>query len=145
MMRLAVAATIMVTSVMAAEAPPGMTTFNRTCPAPKLLPELESAYGACVKQDAGACDRFVNVFRQLLPEYDCQRRFDATPKVNYIVPAIWLAGEPALHRYFKLLSTLKAPKARELFASAEFRAVLDGEFAEMYREKSLAAAKPRSR
>jgi len=137
------AAIAVATSVAASEAPRGMTKFNQTCPAPKLLPELEKSYQACMRRDAAACDRFVAVVRELLPEYDCQRKFDASPTANYIVPAIWLAGDQALDRYFALLARLGTPGAREVFASAEFRAALDGMFAELYLERSEQAAKQR--
>ena len=116
-----------------------MSSFNQTCPAPGLLPKLEASYRHCVTHERGACEQFVSVLKQLLPEYDCQRPFDATPQRNYIVPAIWLAGDLALDRYFELLAKLKMKSARKLFASPEFRSVLDGEFAESYLERSLAA------
>jgi hypothetical protein len=138
---LAVATIIASFSVVAREAPMGMSDFNRTCPAPKVLPMLETSYQGCVARELHACDTFVTLFRQLLPEYDCQRAFDATPKAKYVVPAIWLAGEPALDRYLRLLSQLSNPSARELFASPEFRAILDGEFAETYLDKSRALEK----
>lgn len=135
---------ILSASVAASEAPRGMTKFNQVCPAPKLLPELEKSYRACTARDTAACDRFVAVLKDLLPEYDCQRKFDAGPP-PYIVPAVWLAGDRALERYFALLAKLKTPAAQEVFASAAFRNALDGEFAEEYRERSEEAARKRAR
>jgi hypothetical protein len=126
-------------SVAAGQAPQGMTMFNRTCPAPTLLPKLEVSYQGCVRKQQSACDDFVVVFRDLLAEFDCQRPFDATPAANYTVPAIWLAGEPSLDKYMSLLSKLTSKSAKKLFASPEFRAVLDGDFAEIYRKRSEVA------
>jgi len=138
----ATAAIVMVaTSVLAKEAPPGMSQFNRTCPAKSLLPKLAEAHKSCFSNESAACSEFVRIFRELLPEYDCQRRFDATPKVNYIVPAIWLAGDDRLDQYIALLSKLRTPEAQRLFASPEFRAILDGHFAEDYLELSVEAEK----
>lgn len=125
----------------ARKAPPDMTRFNETCPAAKLLPVLEADYLACSKKEQTACDGFVSGFRELLPEYDCQRPFDAGPPDHYIVPAIWKAGDEALAKYVELLASLKTKKARELFASPEFRAILDGHLAETYMERSRAAQK----
>ena len=116
-----------------------MTIFNKTCPASKLLPRLESAYQSCLSKDRAGCDRFVAVYRKLLPEYDCQRSFDATPSVNYIVPAIWLSKEH--EKYVELLSKLNSRPAQELFGSPAFRRTLDGYIAEMYQEKSEALEK----
>lgn len=141
---------ILVASVplLASEAPRDMRQFNVTCPAPKLLPVLDAAYHECNNGFAdGSCERFVETFRQLLPEYDCQRPFDATPTQNYIVPAIWLAGDGALMDYVRLLSRMSSLKdklftdklfqkatdeARKLFGSKEFRNILDGHLAEEY-------------
>jgi hypothetical protein len=116
-----------------------MTTFNQVCPAPRLLPRLEAEYQSCLREQGAGCDAFVATYRELLPEYDCQRSFDATPRVNYIVPAIWLSRDHA--KYIALLSKLKSEPARELFASPEFRRTLDGYVAEIYLEKSEALEK----
>jgi hypothetical protein len=140
------------TSVAAMEAPPDMQKFNVTCPAAKLLPVLDAAYHECnngfVK---GSCEKFVETFRQLLPEYDCQRSFDSTPTKNYIVPAIWLAGDGALEDYVRLLWRMASSKdkmfrnkwfqeataeAKRLFGSEEFRNILDGALAEEYMSRS---------
>ena len=133
---LAVAATYMACNVAAREAPAEMTTFNQVCPAPELLPRLEAEYQSCLREQRAGCDAFVDTYRKLLPEYDCQRSFDATPRVNYIVPAIWLSRDH--EKYVALLSKLKSKSARGLFASPEFRRTLDGYVAEMYLEKSEA-------
>ena len=128
-------------SAGATEAPPGVTHFNRVCPAPKLLPRLEMAHKSCVAKKPSACAEFVQIFRQLLPEHDCQRPFDASPTKNHVVPAIWLAGDRDLEKYVDLLSKLKIAEARALFASAEFREILDGHLAEEYYERSERAEK----
>jgi hypothetical protein len=108
---------------------------------------LDRAYHDCNHGfEDGSCATFVDSFRQLVPEYDCQRPFDATPDRSYVVPAIWLAGDGALEDYVDLLYRLASPKkmfssrqfrratsaARTLFGSGEFRRVLDGYLAERY-------------
>jgi len=141
---------ILVVSVplLAKEAPRDMRQFNVTCPAPKLLPVLDAAYHECNNGYVnGSCEKFVETFRQLLPEYDCQRSFDATPTQNFIVPAIWLAGDGALEDYVRFLSRMSSSKdkmftnklfqkatdeAKKLFGSNEFRNILDGHLAEEY-------------
>jgi len=139
--------------VLGKEAPRDMRQFNVSCPAPKLLPVLDAAYHECHNGYVnGSCERFVETFRQLLPEYDCQRPFDATPTQNYIVPAIWLAGDGALEDYVRLLSRMSSSKdklftdklyqkatdeAKKLFGSKEFRNILDGHLAETYRPLSI--------
>jgi hypothetical protein len=139
--------------LLASEAPRDMRQFNVTCPARKLLPILDTAYHDCNNGFVnGSCEEFVKTFRQLLPEYDCQRPFDATPTQNYIVPAIWLAGDGALEDYVRLLSRMSSSKdklftdklfqkatdeAKKLFGSKEFRNILDGHLAETYRPLSI--------
>jgi hypothetical protein len=71
----------------------------------------------------------VSEFEELLPQYDCHRDFDG----NAVVPAVWLCGE-AQSDGLKLLSELKTPAAKKLFKSEAFRASLDGELAEWYRD-----------
>ena len=123
-------------NLLASEAPSNMTHFNVKCPAPLLLPKLDAAYHECGHELQGKnCDTFVSLFKQLLPEYDCQRSFDHTAEKNYVVPAVWLAG--AAHEdYVHLLSRLKQHNARCLFGSAKFRATLDGSLAEDYSDAS---------
>lgn len=143
-----VALTAASTQLMASEAPSDMKQFNMNCPAQKLLPVLDAAYHECNKGFVnGSCERFVQTFRQLLPEYDCQRSFDAIPTQNFIVPAIWLAGDGALEDYVHLLSRMSSGKdrtftdewfrkdiaeAKKLFASKEFQEILDGHLSEEY-------------
>jgi hypothetical protein len=79
--------------VQCTEAPTSMKQFNVICPALVLLPVLDCAYHECNNGFDGSCEKFVATLRKLLPEYDCQRPFDATPTQNFIVPAIWLAGD----------------------------------------------------
>ncbi len=108
---------------------------NVTCPASQVLPGLDSSYHECSHGfQNGSCRKFVHTFTQLLPKFDCQRPFDTAP-----VPAIWLANDAAFEDYVRLLSKLKQPDAHKLFASPEFRAVLDGATAEEYVPLSLKA------
>lgn len=142
-------ATIVIAAVsFGAEAPAEMSQFNVACPASSVLPVLDHAYHECSNGFLnGSCEKFIESFRQLLPEYDCQRSFDATSTKNYIVPAVWLAGDGALEDYIRLLSRLASSKdktltpkhfrkaiasARKLFGSKEFQRVLDGAIAKEY-------------
>jgi hypothetical protein len=138
--------------LFAAEAPREIQQFNVICPAAKLLPVVDAAYNACNNGYVdGSCEKFVEVMRQLLPAYDCQRPFDASPTENYGVPAIWLAGNGAMEDYIRLLLRMASPddkmfsdplfekaatEARKLFGSKAFQNVLDGELAEDFRPLS---------
>jgi len=130
-------------------APAGLKEFNKTCPANELCPQIELAYQKCGKQaSAPDCHDFVRLFKELLPLYDCQRPFDHSGGENYIVPAVWLCdgrrggGYPQeFESYAGLLYRLKSVDAKKLFASKEFRDVLDGAVAEEYLDKSLQAEK----
>ncbi len=146
--RLGLGVLVLAAPAFGVEAPPGMSQFNVTCPVPTVLPVLDRAYHECSNGHVnGSCETFIESFRKLVPEYDCQRPFDATPSRNYIVPAIWLAGDGALEDYVRLLWRLASSKdkvltekyfrnaiagAKELFGSKEFRRVLDGHLAETY-------------
>jgi hypothetical protein len=125
----------------ASEAPPDIQDFNVECPAKDLCPKINESYQACLKQNESDCGEFVDVFKKLLPEYDCQRPWDATESIKYIVPAVWLCGDDNLPKYVAQLSSLKIRKARVLFASPEFRNMLDGILAEEYTDQSLAVEK----
>jgi hypothetical protein len=98
------------------KAPAGQREFNVRCPAKELLPKLDLAYHRCNNGRRDSCESFVTLFRQALPEYDCQRSFDR----GYVVPVVWLA-DAASEDYIRLLSRLKLPAAVRLFASREFR------------------------
>jgi hypothetical protein len=116
---------------------PALAGTNLDCPAPALLPQLDSAYHECNHGfQNGSCDRFVDLLRQLLPRFDCQRSFDTSP-----VPALWLADSAAMEDYVHLLSRLKIPAAKTLFGSTEFREILDGALAEEYGPLSLKAGR----
>jgi hypothetical protein len=118
------------------KASPGTREFNITCPARDLLPKLDLAYHRCNNGHSESCGPFVSLFRQALPEYDCHREFDQ----DYVVPVLWLA-DAAEEDYIRLLSRLQLPAARQLFASPEFREVLDGSLAEEYGPLSRKADK----
>jgi hypothetical protein len=114
---------------------PALAGANLECPAPTLLPPLDANYHECNRGfQNGSCDKFVDLFQQLLPRFDCQRSFDTGP-----VPALWLADSAAMEDYVHLLSRLKTPKAKALFGSAAFREILDGALAEEYVPLSLKA------
>jgi hypothetical protein len=121
-------------NIQAKPAPKNMKEFNKTCPTPKLCNELYSEKEACEKKDSGACDRFVNVLRKALPEYDCQRDFDKSNGQKYIVPAIWLCD--GHDSYLDALSKLKTKNAKKLYGSKLFRNALDGASAEEHLENS---------
>jgi hypothetical protein len=115
--------------------PLAASAANVTCPAGKLLPELDANYHECSHGfQNGSCHKFVQIFAQLLPKFDCQRPFDTAP-----VPALWIGNSAAPEDYVHLLSRLKNPEAIKLFSSAQFRAVLDGAMAEEYVPLSLKA------
>ena len=122
-------------ALLVALAHPAWAGVNLECPATVLVPQLDASYHQCShKFENGSCEKFVRVFRQLIPRFDCQRTYDTSP-----VPALWLADSAAVEDYVHLLSHLHIPTARALFASSEFRAVLDGALAEEYVPLSLKA------
>ena len=117
---------------------------NEGCPFPDIYIEIDQSYHECVHGDArkgASCDLFLKDLKQLLPKYDCKRSFDTGP-----VPALWLFGA-ADEDYIKLLYELasgsnsmytdnwfanETARAKAIFLSEEFRAVLDGTMAEEY-------------
>jgi hypothetical protein len=129
------------TTAEAKIAPSDMTEFNKECPAPKLCGSLSKLVDSCRQQKKHSCSDFVEGFKKLLPEYDCQRPFDATDKVKHIVPALWLCE--SREDFLNFLSKLTARNAREVFGSKELREALDGAgaLAEEYIPKSLATEK----
>lgn len=130
---------LLLASVVAAkEAPHGMKVFNKNCPAPVLCKKVSEDMELC-KSKKKNCDSFLSNYWKLLPEYDCQRPFDHTPKVDYIVPAVWLCGND--EELLRFLSKMKSPGALKLFGSDELRNSLDGDLAEEYLDMSLAASK----
>ncbi|MGZ3691043.1 MAG: hypothetical protein ACXVAX_06055 [Pseudobdellovibrio sp.] len=140
--------------VFAIEAPKDMKQFNVNCPTKQIKEDFDNAYHECnrgfIKKDGG-CEKFIELFWKLLPEYDCQRNFDKSGTTNYIVPALWLTGDAAMEDYIRLLWIISSgkekkysnplfknvvAKSQELFSSKEFRKVLDGALAEKYLAKS---------
>lgn len=118
------------------------TQFNTKCPAQKLGPLIDNYYHEChsgmIKNEYNSCERFVAVFKKLMPEYDCARPIDMSGGKKYFVPAIWLLGDGQFSDYHALIHDLvfkkmysdslyaKARKeATALFFSKEFRRVLD--------------------
>ena len=124
--------------------------YNIVCPATRLCPDLEKYYQACKSEnEPNVCNSFVATFRKLAGKYDCQRSFDHTPTADYIVPAVWVCREglnigetrSIFEEYIVFLQKLNSGEARCFFASPEFRGILDGEYAELFYEKSLSAEK----
>ena len=125
-----------------------MATAQQTCPAADVLPKLDAAYHACRHYADESCNNFIAAFTSVTGRYDCKRAFDTDP-----VPAVWLAGAGALDDYVQMMWLVATneqyksklykgaySKARAVFSSGEFQAVLDGALAEEYLEKSQAMA-----
>ena len=126
MRRIALTTAVILASSLASAVQPAK------CPTARLLPEFDAAYHECRRGfENSSCKRFVAIFRELLPKYDCRRSFDTEP-----VPAAWIANSAALEDYVKLLSKLRTSDARTLFGSQAFREILDGALAEAYGDKS---------
>jgi len=120
------------------EAPKDMTKFNITCPAKELCPLLDQAFESCyTTKKEEVCSIYIQIFKKLVDNYDCQRSFDNTPTKKYIVPAYWICDASKSWAYIELLSKLELPEAQEFFASSEFRSILDGEIAEGFIDLSL--------
>jgi hypothetical protein len=126
----------------ATEAGKSITQFNVKCPAQKLGPLIDNYYHEChngmIKNEYNSCERYVEIFKELMPEYDCARPIDMSGDKKYVVPAIWLLGAGQFSDYHALIHDLvfkkmysrgeyaKARKAATaLFFSEEFRRVLD--------------------
>src|SRR6185369_1485294 len=133
------AALVFVASVSAADvAPTGMTQFNVVCPGRTLCATLEAEYQRCrLNRREAACTGFVDAMIKSFSTYDCQRSFDRSASVSYVVPALWMCEEPRRESgagrdeaYVHLLSQLSFKRARCTFASAAFRSTLDGDLAE---------------
>ena len=123
--------------LFAKPAPAGMKEFNKKCPTPKMCTDLNEDMEACKKKSA--CAQFVVHYKAVLPEYDCQRSFDSTPKQEYVIPAIYLCENN--EELLGFLAKLKTKEARILFGSQELRDTLDGSVAEEYMAKSIAVEK----
>lgn len=126
----------------ATEVGESFTQFNVKCPAQKLGPLIDNYYHEChsrmIRNEYNSCERFVAVFKELMPEYDCARVIDISGVKKYIVPAIWILGPGQFSDFHALVHDLvfkkmysgreyaKARKeATALFFSEEFRSVLD--------------------
>lgn len=119
------------------EAPKDMREFNVTCPSKELCPILDQAFESCKSTNkTEVCSIYIQIFRKLVQNYDCQRSFDNTPNKKYIVPAYWLCDPTKAWANIELLSKLKSNEAQEFFASSDFRSILDGELAEGFMEMS---------
>ena len=127
----------------AIEADESITQFNVKCPAQKLGPVIDNSYHECHNriirsENNNSCERFLEIFKELMPKYDCARSFDISGAKKYVVPAIWLLGPGQFMDYHTLVHDLvfekkysgsefaKARKdATALFFSEEFKHVLD--------------------
>ncbi len=119
------------------EAPKDMTSFNLTCPSKELCPLLDQTFESCkITNKIEVCSIYIQIFRKLAQNYDCQRSFDNTPNRKYIVPAYWLCDPTKAWAHIELLSKLEPHEAQEFFASSEFRSILDGELAEGFMDMS---------
>lgn len=124
--------------VFAKEAPKDMTKFNDLCPAEELCPLLDVSFKSCKSSEKEqVCSIYVEIFKNLVDVYDCQRPFDNTDDKKFIVPAVWLCDETKLWGYIELLSKLRFNDAQEFFASSEFRSILDGMYSEGFMDLSL--------
>ena len=119
-----------------------MRSYAETCPSATLCPLLAKQTVACGKWYSEVkCDSFVETYQKLASRYDCKRSQDTKP-----VPGIWLCDNGASTPYpseksAALLAKLKFTKAKNFFASSEFRSTLDGESAEHWMKRSLNADK----
>ncbi len=121
----------------AKESDKGTKVFNKTCPAPSLCKQIQKELEECKMKKN--CEAFLSSYQKLLPEYDCQRKFDHTPTKDYIVPAIWLCENHA--ELLEHLSKINSKKAQKIFGSSALRNSLDGDLAEQYLQKSLKVEK----
>lgn len=130
---------------------------NLTCPAKKLLPQLDREYHECHGLYGGeeSCLKFIEAYKKLLPKYDCAYIDDYGSAVS--VPAIFMTRSAgAFSDYTDLLMLLSLSKeynfseermpkavyeARMVFGSKQFRSILDGDFAETYFDPSLKIAR----
>ncbi len=125
-----------------AETDKAITQLNIKCPAKKLERVIDNFYHEChsgmIRNEYNSCEKFVIVFKELMPEYDCARDIDMSGAKKFIVPAMWLLGDGQFADYHSLIHELvfekkysiveytKARKeARTLFYSQEFKKVLD--------------------
>jgi hypothetical protein len=115
---------------------------TKSCPASTLCLKIHDQYKRAKAGDTKARDNFVELLETAFPKYDCKRSYDRNP-----VPAVWLCEEvPGIvstdvENWFFSLSRTPTRKARELYASNRFRAVLDGALAELFFDDSLKAEK----
>jgi len=130
----------------ATEVGESITQFNVQCPAQRLGPSIDNYYHEChsgvvsIRNEYNSCERYLEVFKELMPEYDCARPIDMSGNKKYFVPAIWLLGPGQFSDYHALVHDLVFKKmysrndyakarqeATTLFFSEEFRRVLDAE------------------
>lgn len=126
-------------AVFGKEASSEMKTFNKSCPASKLCKLLDLTMHKCSRYDEKACAVFVDTYKKLVPEYDCQRTTDKQADKKWVVPALWLCED---RRLFTIWISAEPTKSIiELFASDDFRKTLDGSLAQDFEEKSKSTQK----
>lgn len=144
--RISLALTLVFVSMncYATEAGKSVTQFNTKCPVQKLGALIDNYYHEChngmIRQEYNSCERYVEEFKQLMPEYDCARPIDMSGAKKHTVPAIWLLGDGQFADYHALIHDLvfkkmysghgfiKARKeAAAIFFSEQFKRVVDAE------------------
>lgn len=106
-----------------------------TCKTPKICYDIDGALEDCKAKKKKACDRFVDLYKEALADYQCPE----LAKGQDVAPTIQRCG--GQERYLEFLSKLKSKKARKVFGSPELRKTLDGDLAETYQDASIAAGK----
>ena len=75
-------------------------------PPQKLGPLIDNYYHEChsgvVKNEYNRCERFIKIFKELMPEYDCARPIDMSGEKKYVVPSLWLFGDGQFSDYHAL-------------------------------------------
>src|SRR5205814_87226 len=98
------------------------------CPTPKLCSDIYNSKEACEKKNKKQCDAFLEALKESFKQDQCKKG-----------PTLWLCA--GFDEYLDYLSKMKSKKAQYIYASPEFRMVLDGAVAETHLKKSKALAK----
>ena len=130
------------------KAPAEMKRFNQKCPSAKICPRLMHNTRVCEQaRTEQACHDFIQTFWQSLLEYDCQPPVKTTGDSQKLVAVLWTCdqnmgdGQPIYFHAFNLLANLNFKGARQLFASPQFRRILEGQYINYYHQASLRLAR----